>query len=149
MIEARARDKAAAEKAERTALLTERAARLARGEKLKGQAPASTESIREAPAPTDQYNYTDPGSRIMSRAERTGAWRQTKSNLHVRFGGRGGVSQCAIPTSIRCWRAGEHAPRPHDWSCHSSLMRSMRRARPVCTSTSIHAPQTRTGPLAT
>ena len=65
VIEARAQEKAAAEKAERSAALAERAARLARGDTLKGQAPASPESVSETPAPTDQYNYTDPESRIM------------------------------------------------------------------------------------
>lgn len=65
VIEARARERAAAEKAERSAALEERAARLARGEKLKGKAPAGPESVDETPAASDQYNYTDPESRIM------------------------------------------------------------------------------------
>lgn len=65
VIEARARERAAEEKAERTAAMEERAARLARGEKLKGKAPAGPESVDETPAATDQYNYTDPESRIM------------------------------------------------------------------------------------
>lgn len=65
VIEARARERAAAEKAERTATMAERAARLARGDKLKGKAPAGPESVDETPASTDQYNYTDPESRIM------------------------------------------------------------------------------------
>ena len=65
VIEARARERAAAEKAERSAAMEERAARLARGEKLKGKAPAGPESVDETPASTDQYNYTDPESRIM------------------------------------------------------------------------------------
>lgn len=50
---------------ERSAALEERAARLARGEKLKGKAPAGPESVDETPAASDQYNYTDPESRIM------------------------------------------------------------------------------------
>ncbi len=65
VIEARAREKAAAEKAERATALAEREARIARGDKIKGKAPAGPESVSEAPAPTDQYNYTDPESRIM------------------------------------------------------------------------------------
>lgn len=65
VIEARARERAAAEKAERTAAMAERAACLARGDKLKGKAPAGPESVDETPASTDQYNYTDPESRIM------------------------------------------------------------------------------------
>lgn len=65
VIEARARERAAAEKAERTAAMEERAARLARGDKLKGKAPAGPESVDGTPASTDQYNYTDPESRIM------------------------------------------------------------------------------------
>ena len=65
VIEARARERAAAEKAERTAALEERAARLARGDKLHGKGPAGPESVDETPAATDQYNYTDPESRIM------------------------------------------------------------------------------------
>ena len=56
VIEARARESAAAEKAERTAAMAEREARLARGEKLKGKAPAGPESVEETPASTDQYN---------------------------------------------------------------------------------------------
>ena len=65
VIEARARERAAAEKAERTAAMEERAARPARGDKLKGKAPAGPESVDGTPASTDQYNYTDPESRIM------------------------------------------------------------------------------------
>ena len=65
VIEARARERATAEKAERAAALAEREARIARGEKPKGKAPAGPESVTEDPAPTDQYNYTDPESRIM------------------------------------------------------------------------------------
>ena len=65
VIEARAHERAAAEKAERTAAMAEREARLARGDKLKGKAPAGPESVDGTPAATDQYNYTDPESRIM------------------------------------------------------------------------------------
>ena len=49
--------------------------------------------------------------------------RQTKSNLHVRFGGRGGASQCAIPTSIqRVWRTSLRLPRTADFQ--SALKRT-------------------------
>ena len=65
VIEARSRERAAEEKAERAAALAEREARIARGDKLKGKAPAGPESVDETPASTDQYNYTDPESRIM------------------------------------------------------------------------------------
>jgi transposase len=65
VIEARAREAAALEKAERTAALAERGARIARGEKPRGQAPAGPETVDETPASKDQYNYTDPESRIM------------------------------------------------------------------------------------
>lgn len=65
VIEARAREAAALEKAERAAALAERAAREANGEKLRGKAPAGPESVKEIPSPKDQYNYTDPDSRIM------------------------------------------------------------------------------------
>lgn len=65
VIEARALEAAALEKAERTATLAERAAREARGEKLRGKVPAGPDSVDETPSPKDQYNYTDPESRIM------------------------------------------------------------------------------------
>lgn len=65
VIEARAHEAAALEKAERAAALAERAAREAKGEKLRGKAPAGPESVKETPSPKDQYNYTDPDSRIM------------------------------------------------------------------------------------
>lgn len=65
VIEARARETAALEKAERAAALAERAAREARGEKPRGKAPAGPESVNETPSPKAQYNYTDPDSRIM------------------------------------------------------------------------------------
>ena len=65
VIEARAVEAAALEKAERTANLAERNAREARGEKLRGKVPAGPETVDETPSPKDQYNYTDPESRIM------------------------------------------------------------------------------------
>ena len=65
VIEARAREGAALEKAERAAALAEHAARLARGEKPRGRVPAGPESVTETPSPKAQYNYTDPDSRIM------------------------------------------------------------------------------------
>ena len=67
VIEARAQAAATLEKAERAAALAERAAREARGEKPRGRAPAGPESVKETPSPKDQYNYTGPESRIMSR----------------------------------------------------------------------------------
>ena len=70
VIEARASQAADLEKAERAATLAERNAREARGEKLRGKVPAGPESVDETPSPKDQYNYTDPESRIMSRAQR-------------------------------------------------------------------------------
>ena len=65
VIEARASEAAAFEKAERAAAQAERAARAALGEKLRGKVPAGPESVVETPSPKDQYNYTDPASRIM------------------------------------------------------------------------------------
>ena len=65
VIEARAREGAALEKAERAAALAEHAARLARGEKPRGRVPAGPESVTGTPSPKAQYNYTDPDSRIM------------------------------------------------------------------------------------
>ena len=65
VIEARAIEAAAVEKTERAAALAERAAREARGEKLRGRAPGGPETVDETPSPKDQYNYTDPESRIM------------------------------------------------------------------------------------
>ena len=65
VIEARASEAAVLEKTERAAALAERTAREARGEKIRGKVPAGPESVDETPAPKDQYNYTDPESRIM------------------------------------------------------------------------------------
>ena len=65
VIEARSREAAALEKAGRAAALAERAAREARGEKPRGKTPAGPGTVDETPAPKDQYNYTDPESRIM------------------------------------------------------------------------------------
>ena len=65
VIDARALEAATLEKAERAAALAERADREARGEKLRGRAPAGPETVSETPSPKDQYNYTDPESRIM------------------------------------------------------------------------------------
>ncbi|MGH8693926.1 MAG: transposase [Burkholderiales bacterium] len=62
VIEARARDRAAAERPADEAQVAERAARQSRGEKPRGRAP---QPPRETPAPNDQYNFTDPESRIM------------------------------------------------------------------------------------
>jgi hypothetical protein len=61
-IEARARARAAAEMAEYKARLEERAARKNQGEKPRG--PEPKEPSRQ-PKPSDQYNFTDPDSRIM------------------------------------------------------------------------------------
>ena len=65
VIEARASEAATVEKTERTNALAEREAREARGEKLRGKAPAGPETVDETPSPKAQYNYTDPESRIM------------------------------------------------------------------------------------
>ncbi len=61
-IEARAQARAAAEMAEYKAKLEERAARGNQGEKPRG--PEPKEPGRQ-PKPKDQYNFTDPDSRIM------------------------------------------------------------------------------------
>ena len=61
-IEARAKAREAAELAEHQAKLAERAAQKDRGEKPRGSEPKAPS---EAPKPADQYNFTDPESRIM------------------------------------------------------------------------------------
>jgi len=61
-IEARARARYTAQLAEHEQKLAERAAKKERGEKVGGQPPQPPTST---PQPGDQYNYTDPESRIM------------------------------------------------------------------------------------
>lgn len=61
-IEARAKARAAAEMAEYQAQLAERAAQKDRGEKPRGPQPKEPSP---QPKPSDQYNFTDPESRIM------------------------------------------------------------------------------------
>jgi hypothetical protein len=61
-IEARAQARAAAEMAEYKAKLAERKARQNRGEKPRGGEPKEPS---QQPKPTDQFNFTDPQSRIM------------------------------------------------------------------------------------
>jgi len=61
-IEARAQARAAAEMAEYKAKLEERAARRDQGEKPRGPEPKEP---GPQPKPSDQYNFTDPDSRIM------------------------------------------------------------------------------------
>jgi transposase len=61
-IEARAKARAAAEMAEHQARLAERAAQKDRGEKPRGPEPKEPS---QQPKPSDQYNFTDPASRIM------------------------------------------------------------------------------------
>jgi hypothetical protein len=61
-IEARAQARYAVQLAEHEAKLAARAAKKERGEKVGGQPPTAPTST---PAPGDQYNFTDPESRIM------------------------------------------------------------------------------------
>jgi transposase len=61
-IEARAHARYTAQLAEHEQKLAERAAQKERGEKVSGQAP---QAPRPEPAAQDQYNFTDPQSRIM------------------------------------------------------------------------------------
>jgi transposase len=61
-IEARAQARYAVELAEHEKKMAQRQARQARGEKVSGQAPTPP---KPEPKPTDQYNFTDPESRIM------------------------------------------------------------------------------------
>jgi transposase len=61
-IEARAKARAAAEMAEYQAKVKERAAQQDKGDKPRGPEPKAPS---QAPKPTDQYNFTDPQSRIM------------------------------------------------------------------------------------
>ena len=62
VIEARARERAAAEQPAYEAKLAARAARQQRGQKPRGRAPQPPDAT---PLPKDQYNFTDPESRIM------------------------------------------------------------------------------------
>ena len=62
VIEARARERAAAERPAYEAKQAEREAKQQRGEKLRGRAP---QPPRETPESKDQYNFTDAESRIM------------------------------------------------------------------------------------
>jgi transposase len=67
VMEERARERVAREKAEHGAKLAERRAReLATGRKARGREPAPPE---EGPRDKDQYNFTDPESRIMKTGE--------------------------------------------------------------------------------
>jgi transposase len=62
VIEERARHRAAQERPAYEAQVAERAARRARGERPRGREP---QPPRATPAPKDQFNFTDPNSRIM------------------------------------------------------------------------------------
>ena len=109
VIEARASEAAAFEKAERAAAQAERAARAALGEKLRGKVPAGPESVVETPSPKDQYNYTDPASRIMKTG--SGFEQCYNAQLAVEIESRliigQRVSECGKPT--RDQRASERA----------------------------------------
>jgi transposase len=61
-IEVRARARAAVERMEHEQKLTERAAKQERGELIRGREP---QAPKEEPKAKDQYNFTDPESRIM------------------------------------------------------------------------------------
>jgi transposase len=61
-IEARAQARYAGQRAEHEAKLAARAAKQARGEKVRGKPP---QAPTPTPEPGDQYNFTDPESRIM------------------------------------------------------------------------------------
>lgn len=62
VIEERARQRAAQGQTAYEAKQADRAARRARGERVRGRAPQPPSAI---PAPKDQYNFTDPASRLM------------------------------------------------------------------------------------
>jgi len=62
VIEARARERAVAERAQYEAKLAQREAKKQRGEKVGGPPPKPP---RETPQPKDQFNFTDAESRIM------------------------------------------------------------------------------------
>jgi transposase len=62
VIEARARELAAAQQPEYEAKVAARQAQRAAGKKPRGKEPVSPSGV---PAPQDQYNFTDPESRIM------------------------------------------------------------------------------------
>jgi hypothetical protein len=92
-IEARAKARAAAEMAEYQAKLAERAALKERGEKPRGADPKAPS---EAPKPSDQYNFTDPASRIM----KAGNGQHFEPSYNAAGGSRAGQS-------LDCGRAGE------------------------------------------
>jgi len=62
VIEQRAKERAAEQRAEYEQKLAERQARQERGDKVGGRPP---QPPSEAPGPKEQYNFTDPDSRIM------------------------------------------------------------------------------------
>ena len=70
MIEARAKERAAAEQAEYEAKLAQRAER----ERTTGRRPGGRPPTPPVPGPRDgdQYNFTDPESRIMKNPTNTG-----------------------------------------------------------------------------
>ena len=65
VIEERAKERAAQERAEDEAKLAVRAQREAEGRKPGGRPPPPPPPRSETPAPKEQYNFTDPESRIM------------------------------------------------------------------------------------
>jgi transposase len=70
VLEARARERHAVEQAAYEAKVREREKKARRGKKPRGPAPAPPSAT--GPRPTDQYNFTDPDSRIMKNATDAG-----------------------------------------------------------------------------
>ena len=104
VLEARAADRVAAEQAEYEAKLAERAAKAARTGKKPGGRPPTPPT--PGPRATDQYNFTDPESRIMKNSTDAGFDQQYNAQVGGEpgqlAGGRARRSP-PIPTTSRKW----------------------------------------------
>ncbi len=97
-IEARAQARYAVQLAEHEAKLAVRAAKKERGEKVRGKPP---EAPTPTPAPGDQYNFTDPESRIM----KAGNGKHFEQNYNA---------QAAVEVASRLILGERVSPAPND-----------------------------------
>jgi transposase len=97
-IEARAQARYAVQLAEHQAKLAARAAKKERGEKVRGKPP---EAPTPTPAPGDQYNFTDPESRIM----KAGNGKHFEQNYNA---------QAAVEVASRLILGERVSPAPND-----------------------------------
>jgi transposase len=97
-IEARAQVRYAVQLAEHQAKLAVRAAKKERGEKVRGKPP---EAPTPTPAPGDQYNFTDPESRIM----KAGNGKHFEQNYNA---------QAAVEVASRLILGERVSPAPND-----------------------------------